>query len=114
VARPDVALPWDGSAPDQEWQDQIEYGGGPSFDDVYTTALLDGRFESRNVGRHDGHMAALVVTRNETGLPWVDGWSEGDEALDRLLSAAMNELDQNQPPPAAAASNASALDPFSE
>ena len=38
-------------------------------------------------------MAALRVTRNETGLPWVDGWSEGDEALEALMSAAMAELD---------------------
>ncbi len=92
----------------------LEYGGGPSFDGVYTTPLLDWVFESRNVGRHDGHMANLRVTRNGTGLPWVDGWSEGDEALDRLLSDAMNELDRNPPPPAGAATNAFSLDPFSE
>ena len=58
----------------------VEYGGGPSFDEVYTTPLLDWTFESRNVGRHDGHMANLIVTRNETGLPWADGWTKGDEA----------------------------------
>ena len=71
----------------------VEYGGGPSFDEVYTTPLLDWTFESRCVGRHDGHMANLIVTRNETGLPWVDGWTGGDEALEDLMSAAMAELD---------------------
>jgi len=111
VPRPDAD---EGTDPEM-----LEYGGGHSFDQVYTTALADWVFESRNVGRHDGHMANLRVTRNETGLPWVDGWSEGDEALDRLLSAAMNELDRNQPPPpttaaAAAVPNTSAPDPFSE
>jgi len=90
-----------------------EYGGGPSFDEVYTTPLLDWTFESRNVGRHDGHMANLIVTRNETGLPWVDGWTAGDEALEALMSAAMAELDRNRLPPPAD-SNASNFDPFSE
>ena len=74
-------------------QELVEYGGGPSFDEVYTTPLLDWVFESRNVGRHDGHMAALRVTRNETGLPWADGWTKGDEALEDLMSAAMAQLD---------------------
>lgn len=111
VARPDADVDVD--------VELLERGGGLSFDDVYITPLLDWTMESRNVGRHDGHMANLVVTRNETGLPWVDGWSEGDEALDRLLSAAMNELDRNSPPPpragaAAAACNTSNLDPCSE
>ncbi len=90
--------------------ESVEYGGGQSFDDVYTTALVDFVFESRNVGRHDGHMAAVRVTRNETGLPWVDGWTEGDEVLDRLLTAAMTELDRNRPPPLAASN----FNPFSE
>jgi hypothetical protein len=86
VPRPDVD---EGADPEL-----LEYGGGPSFDDVYATPLLDWVFESRNVGRHDGHMAATVVTRNETGLPWVDGWTGGDEALDALISAAMTDLDE--------------------
>jgi len=72
----------------------LDHGGGPSFDRVYTTALLDWRLESRNVGRHDGHMANLVVTRNGTGLPWADGWSKEDEALDALMSVAMADLDK--------------------
>jgi hypothetical protein len=79
VPRPD--LPWD------------EHGGGPGFDLVYTTPRLDWTFESRNVGRSDGHMASLIVTRNDTGLPWADGWTDGDEALESLMNAAMAELE---------------------
>jgi len=70
-----------------------DYGGGPSFDRVYSTPRLDWTFESRNVGRSDGHMARVIVTRNETGLPWKDGWSEGDQALEALITAAMSEMD---------------------
>ncbi len=87
VPRPDVD---EGTDPEL-----MEYGGGPSFDDVYTTALLDWTFEWRNVGRHDGHMASLVVLRNETGLPWTDGWTTGDEALEAVISAAMTDLDRD-------------------
>ena len=88
VLRPDV---------DEADPETIEYGGGQSFDLVYRTPLLDCVFESRNVGRHDGHMANLVVTRNETGLPWIDGWSQGDEALDNLMSQMMDDLDHTLP-----------------
>lgn len=70
-----------------------DYGGGPSFDRLYTTPQLDWTFESRNVGRSDGHMARVIVTRNETGLPWKDGWSAGDETLEELITAAMVEID---------------------
>jgi len=70
------------------------YGGGPSFDRKYTTPKLDWTLESRNVGRRDGHMARIVVTRNETGLPWNNGWSDGDDDLEAVLSAAMFEIDQ--------------------
>jgi hypothetical protein len=94
-----------------------EYGGGPSFDEVYTTPLLDWTFESRNVGRHDGHMANLIVTRNETGLPWVDGWTKGDEALEDLMSAAMAELGAQETTGGRAQERPSALmsvDPFAD
>lgn len=70
------------------------YGGGPSFDQVYITPKLDWRFESRNVGRRDGHMARIVVTRNETGLAWRNGWTQGDEDLEALITAAMYEINQ--------------------
>ena len=69
------------------------YGGGPSFDRVYQTPHLDWRLESRNVGRGDGHMARILVTRNETGLPWRNGWTEGDMALEAVITAAMVEID---------------------
>ncbi len=88
VPRPDVD---EGTDPEL-----MEYGGGPSFDDVYSTPLLDWTFEWRNVGRHDGHMASLVVTRNETGLPWTDGWTAGDEALEALMSEAMTDLERER------------------
>ena len=71
-----------------------EYGGGPSFDRVYTTPKLDWTFESRNVGQKEGHMARILVTRNETGLVWRDGWTDGDEDLEAIITAAMFELDQ--------------------
>ncbi len=108
VPRPDV---------DEEDPAEVEYGGGPSFDDVYTTPLLDWTFEWRNVGRSDGHMASLVVTRNDTGLPWVDGWTKGDEALEAIISAAMAELDPQLRSTDNAPAGWSALnfmDPFSE
>ena len=70
-----------------------EWGGGPGFDLVYQTPRLDWTFASRNVGRSDGHMASLVVTRNDTGLPWTDGWTEGDETLEALMNAAMEDLE---------------------
>lgn len=79
---PRYDLPWD------------EWGGGPGFDQKYHTPRLDWTFESRNVSRSDGHMANIVVTRNETGLPWVDGWTEGDGPLDDLMALAMVDLDR--------------------
>jgi hypothetical protein len=60
---------------------------------VYTTPRLDWTFESRNVGRSDGHMASLIVTRNDTGLPWTDGWTDGDERLEALMNTAMAEME---------------------
>ena len=109
VPRPDVD---EGMNPEL-----VEYGGGPSFDEVYTTPLLDWTFESRNVGRHDGHMANLIVTRNETGLPWADGWTAGDEALEDLMSAAMAELDAQETTGSRAQERPSApmsVDPFAD
>jgi hypothetical protein len=97
VLRPDV---------DEEDPELVEYGGGPSFDDVYTTALLDWILEWRNVGRSDGHMASLVVTRNETGLSWTDGWTPGDEALEAIISAAMADLDEQLDEPVRPAARA--------
>ena len=58
---------------------------------MYTTPRLDWVLQWRNVGRSDGHMLSLIVTRNETGLSWVDGWTRGDEVLEVLMNAAMDE-----------------------
>ena len=79
--------------PDQDPEGNLDYGGGPSFDLIYTAPCLEAVFESRNVGRHDGHMCSVRLTCNETGLPWVDGWQDGDEHLRRMLDAMMSETE---------------------
>jgi len=75
-----------------------EYGGGPDFDRTYTTPRLQWRLESRNVGQTEGHMARLIVTRNETCLPWTTGWTQEDQALEALVTAAMFEIDATKFP----------------
>ena len=80
--------------PDHPESPDCAYGGGPSFERCYTTPRLDWTLESRNVGQKEGHMARIVVTRNETGLLWKDGWQSGDEDLEAVMTAAMFEMDQ--------------------
>lgn len=73
---------------------ECEYGGGPSFERRYTTPKLEWVFKSRNVGQKEGHMARVIVIRNDTGLLWKDGWTDGDEDLEAVITAAMFEIDQ--------------------
>jgi hypothetical protein len=70
----------------------MDYGGGPSFDDVYATPLLDWTFEWRNVGRHDGTWRILSSPQRH-GPALGRRVDRGDEVLEALIGAAMAALD---------------------
>ena len=65
--------------------EMVEYGGGPSHDITFTAPNIEFVCQSRNLGRHDGHCVAWVVNRNDTNLPWGDGWQPEDFPLAALM-----------------------------